>query len=100
MKSRTILLIAIIIFLLGAVLGGVSAAQPSEKSVAVATLTNVRDFAPAVTPDGVDYAVDGGALFAGRGSDLLLLPTPAGLIVNAVAVSSQHTERVYIGAAN
>ena len=100
MKSRTILLIAIVIFLLGAVLGGVSAAQPSEKSVAVATLTNVRDFAPAVTPDGVAYAVDGGALFAGSGSDWRLLPTPAGLIVNAVAVSSQQAERVYIGAAN
>jgi len=100
MKSRTILLVAITIFLLGAVLVGMSAGQTAEKRAVVATLANVRDFAPAVAQNGVAYAVDGGLLFAGTGASWNRLSTPAGLIVNAVAVSSQQPERVYIGAAN
>jgi len=100
MKSRTILLVTITIFLLGAVLAGMSAGQTAEKRGIVGALTNVRDFAPAVAQNGVAYAVDGGLLFAGTGASWTRLSTPAGLIVNAVAVSSQQPERVYIGAAN
>lgn len=100
MKSRTILLIMITIFLLGAVLTGLIAAQTSDKAVTVHTLRNVRDYTPAVAQNGVAYAVDGGLLFAGSGTDWQRLTTPAGVIVNAVAVSSQQPERVYIGAAN
>ncbi|MBI3960074.1 MAG: hypothetical protein HY328_14775 [Chloroflexi bacterium] len=100
MKSRTILLAMITIFLLGAVLAGMATALEPNKSVAVETLTNVRDFAPAVAQNGVSYAVDGGLLFAGNETTWQRLPTPAGLIVNAVAVSSRQPELVYIGAAN
>ncbi len=100
MKIRTILLTLITIFLLGAVLAGiVSAREPVRKAESV-RLSNVRDYSSAPSATGFAYAVDGGLLFAGKGTTWQRLPTPSTLIVNAVAVSSQQPELVYIGAAN
>ncbi len=102
MKSRTILFVITTILLLGAVLAGmVSARETDVKSAASAvSLTNVRDYAAADAQGAPSYAVDGGLLFAGNGSTWQRLSTPAGLIVNAVAVSSNQPDLVYIGAAN
>ena len=106
MKNRTVLLVMITLFLLGAVLAGVVSAREPVAPVAAISLTNVRDYTPAVSQISVAYAVDGGALFAGTGTIAdngtvwQRLSTPAGLIVNAVAVSSRQPELVYIGAAN
>lgn len=100
MKSRTILLAMMPIFLLGSVLFGVNNALQPSPAIVAETLTNVRDFAPAATTSSVSYAVDGGILFASQGAAWRRLSTPAGVIVNAVAVSSRQPDLVYIGAAN
>ena len=94
------ILTLITFFLLGAVLAGmVSAREPNRETEAV-QLSNVREYAAAGSADYLSYAVDGGLLFAGNGAQWQPLPTPAGVIVNAVAVSSRQPELVYIGAAN
>ncbi len=63
-------------------------------------LRNVRDYAAAPDAFGTNYAIDGGALFAG-GPDLWqYVETPEGVIVNTVAVDSAASEALYIGAAN
>lgn len=100
MKIRTVLLAMITVFLFGAVLAGMVSALEPERVAVAEQLTNVRDFAPSVTAGGPAYAVDGGALFAGQANRWQRLATPAGVIVNAVAVSSRQPELVYIGAAN
>lgn len=100
MKIRTILLTLVTFFLLGAILAGMVSAREPVREVKTVSLSNVRDYAAAGSVDNPSYAVDGGLLFAGNGSQWQRLSTPAGLIVNAVAVSSRQPELVYIGAAN
>jgi photosystem II stability/assembly factor-like uncharacterized protein len=100
MKIRTLLLTLTTVLLLCAVLAGVVSAREPAAPAAAESLTNVRDYAPSIAQNGVSYAVDGGALLASIGSGWQRLSTPAGLIVNAVAVSSRQPELVYIGAAN
>ncbi len=100
MKIRTLLLTLITFFLFGAILAGMVSAREPNRQVETVSLSNVRDYAPAVSADNLSYAVDGGLLFAGNGGRWQRLSTPAGLIVNAVAVSSRQPELVYIGAAN
>ncbi|MFZ1757329.1 MAG: hypothetical protein WAU10_26520, partial [Caldilineaceae bacterium] len=100
MKIRTILLTLITIFLLGAVLAGIVSAREPVREAEAVQLSNVRDYAAAASPTGLSYAVDGGLLYAGNGASWQRLPTPAGVIVNAVAVSSRQAELVYMGAAN
>lgn len=63
-------------------------------------LENVRAYAPAVTPGGDGYAVDGGLLYAGEPGRWRLVETPDDLIVNAVAVDSRRPEILVIGAAD
>lgn len=100
MKIRTLLLTLVTFFLLGAVLAGMVSARESVRETEIVSLSNVRDYAAAGSADNPSYAVDGGVLFAGNGSQWQRLSTPAGVIVNAVAVSSRQPELVYIGAAN
>lgn len=63
-------------------------------------LENVRDFAPALTADGLNYAIDGGLLYAGRPLDWQRVSTPAGVIVGAVALDARNPDALFIGAAN
>lgn len=65
-----------------------------------ASLENVRAYAPAVTLDGMSYAVDGGNLYAGRPLSWNRVFLPEGVIANVVAIDSHNPERVYVGAAN
>jgi hypothetical protein len=64
------------------------------------SLDNVRDFAPALTPDGLSYAVDGGTLYAGRPLDWQRVSVPDGVIVGAVALDANNPQNLYIGAAD
>ncbi len=100
MKIRTILLTLVTFFLLGAVLAGMVSAREPVRQTETVSLSNVRDYAAAGSTNDLSYAVDGGLLFAGNGSQWQPLSTPAGVIVNAVAVSSRQPELVYMGAAN
>ncbi len=71
-----------------------------DSAAPTVALRNVRDYAAATDAFGVNYAIDGGALFAG-GPDLWqYVETPEGVIVNSVAVDSAASEAIYIGAAN
>ena len=66
--------------------------------VTVATLENVRAYAPAVTPTGNSFVVDQGLLYMGQPGVWQLVNTPDNLIINAVAVDSNRPEIVVIGA--
>jgi hypothetical protein len=78
----------------------VTSALESSPEGRVTSLENVRDYAPALGVDGVNYAVDGGDLYVGGPGAWLRVQTPQGVIVNSVAMSSMDSRLVYIGAAN
>lgn len=65
-----------------------------------ANLENVRAYAAAPQSAGLNYAVDGGVLYAGRPGEWRKVATPDGVIVGAVAVDSSRPGLLYIGAAN
>lgn len=69
-------------------------------SSAVTVLANVRSYSPAVTANGLNYAVDGGTLFVGKTGAWMPVATPAGVIVNTVTQDSRLADVVYMGAAN
>lgn len=100
MKVRTFLLTLVTVFLLGAVLVGMVSAREPVREAEFVPLSNVRDYAAAGSADNPSYAVDGGLLLTGNGSRWQRLSTPAGVVANAVAVSSRQPELVYMGAAN
>jgi photosystem II stability/assembly factor-like uncharacterized protein len=93
-------MIIVTILLTGAVLINAVSALEVEEQTTVVNLENVRDYAPASTIDGVNYAVDGGKLFVGAPGNWQHLSTPNNVMVNAVAVSRQDANLLYIGAAN
>lgn len=64
------------------------------------TLENVRDYASAVTPNGANYAVDAGLLYAGQPNNWQRVILPEGVIANAVAIDSRNDNAVYVGAAS
>ncbi|MBI1299564.1 hypothetical protein GC175_31960 [bacterium] len=99
MSLRKLLMMMVTLLLIGAVFVGMVSALETEQKPTVATLQNVRDFAPAYEIDGVNYAIDAGELFAGIPGAWRSVATPEGVIVNAVAVSRQDGT-LYIGAAN
>lgn len=99
MNLRKLLMMMVTLLLIGAVFAGMVSALETEQKPTVATLQNVRDFAPAYEIDGVNYAIDAGELFAGMPGAWRSVATPEGVIVNAVAVSHQDGT-LYIGAAN
>jgi len=111
MWTRRSILIILTITLASAVwLSTAHALQPAQRTTqAVVTLQNVRNYAPAVTAGGTNYAVDGGLLFAGAPGAWHPISVPDGVIVGAVAVHPSRTESgaadagastLYIGAAN
>lgn len=104
MKIRTLLFAITTLFLLGAIWTGMvsagESAAPGGRGDVKSGLANVRDYAAAPTAETPSYAIDGGLLYAGSQGEWRLLPTPAGVIANAVAVSSRQPEIVYMGAAN
>ena len=72
--------------------------QPRTRQIV--TLNNVRDYVVASSTTELYYAVDGGALYVGGPAKWVHLPTPADIIINAVAIDVHAPDRLYIGAAN
>lgn len=100
MSLRKILLIVVTMLLAGAVFAGIVSALEPEETAVIATLENVRDYAPAADADGLNYAVDGGRLFAGEPGEWHEVRAPEDVLVNAVALSRSDANLLYIGAAN
>jgi hypothetical protein len=101
MTARRILIIVLTLVLVVSVLAGfVNALDTSAKPAVRANLSNVRDFTAAQTTNGLNYAVDGGLLFAGGEMGWTQIATPQDIVVGAVAVDSAAGETIYIGAAN
>ena len=97
---RKIFFVLVTTILLGAVFAGAINALSPAASTSKATLSNVRAYAPAIDDGSVNFAVDGGELFAGQPSDWDKIALPAGVIANAVAVDANDAALVYVGAAN
>lgn len=98
MKVKTLSIIVVSILLIGAVLAGFSSAQTTDNPEVISSLQNVRDYSVASQGGGMNYAVDGGALFVGNQEGWRAVETPDNVIINAVAQSTDG-ETVYIGAA-
>ncbi len=95
-----ILLTGTTLVLLALVASVGAAAGSGPRSISITELENVRAYAAAAQVDGRSYAVDDGRLYAGVNGAWEQLPTPRGVIVNAVAVDRLEPENVFIGAAN
>ena len=102
MNMRKLTLIITTILIASITFVSVVQALGSEQDAptAVIALANVRDYSPAVTVNGLNYAVDGGELFVGKTGAWMPVSTPAGIIVNTVAQDSRLADVVYMGAAN
>ncbi|MEX1018339.1 MAG: hypothetical protein WDZ49_01695 [Litorilinea sp.] len=101
MKARHIFILITTILLIAGVTTGVSQALnalPAPRTVA--QLENVRAYAVAPDATGINYAVDGGVLFAGNPGEWTEIRTPADVVVGTVATDAQQPERLYMGAAN
>ncbi|HAJ37172.1 MAG TPA: hypothetical protein DCL15_15985 [Chloroflexi bacterium] len=103
---RKLFFIATTTILILSLFAGIVSALDTQAGVAVKTdavkanLENVRAYAAAAQSAGLNYAVDGGALYSGRPGEWRKVATPDGVIVGAVAVDSSRPGRLYIGAAN
>jgi hypothetical protein len=107
MNARRIMMILTTLALVVAIVLGVSslqtvtasnAALPQSNKVA---LDNVRAYAPAADgADGVNYAIDGGLLYAGKPLDWKRVALPDGVIANAVTSDANNSNTVYVGASN
>ena len=95
-----ILLTGTTLMLLALVASVGAAAGSGQSSVSITDLENVRAYAAAAQVDGRSYAVDDGRLYAGVNGAWARLPTPRGVIVNAVVVDKLDPDTVFIGAAN
>ncbi len=101
MKTRHIFMLIVTIILIGAVAVGVfQAAISAETLQTVATLENVRAYAPAPTADGQSYAIEGGKLFAGVPLHWTEVKIPQNVVASAVAIDSRQPNIIYMGAAN
>lgn len=101
MKSRRIfIIITTLLLIAGVAMGTLQSlnAQPALRTIS--TLENVRHYAPATQVDGLNFAVEGGVLFAGGPGAWTEVATPDNVIVATVAVDAAYPDRVYIGAAN
>src|SRR5256885_134202 len=91
-RKNTISIIILTTILIGAVFTGVVNALNANATNAVRThLSNVRAYTPAPTAKSVNYAVDGGVLFAGGPQGWAEIKTPDNIIVGAVAVDHNNT---------
>ena len=82
-------------------LGSITAATANLPQSNKVALDNVRAYAAA--PDsatGVNYAIDGGLLYAGKPLDWMRVALPDGVIANAVIADTNNSNNVYVGAAN
>lgn len=102
MRTRTLIQIILTLTLIVAVFAGVANAQSRDGNHGNQgpALQNLRDFAPARQPGGVQYAVDGGRLMVDEGQGWHPVTLPEGVIANAVALDPQDEQMVYVGAAN
>ena len=73
---------------------------PQSSARQMVALNNVRDYVAASSTTDFYYAVDGGTLYAGGPTKWVRLPTPADIIISAVAIDVHSPDRLYIGAAN
>jgi hypothetical protein len=96
-----IVLVGITVLLISAVYTNVVSAVGNALLInAKPSLENVRDYAPAASATALTYAVDGGFLYVGQPNHWVQRPTPPDVVVAAVAVDPNDTQKVYIGAAN
>lgn len=96
-----IVLIGITVLLISAVYTNVVSAVGNALLInAKPALENVRDYAPALSSTTVTYAVDSGFLYAGQPGHWVQRPTPPNVVVGAVALDPNDTQKVYLGAAN
>ena len=95
-----ILLTGTTLMLLALVASVSAAAGSGPRSISITELENVRAYAAAARVNGRSYAVDDGWLYAGVNGAWEQLPTPHGVIVNAVAVDRLDPDSVFIGAAD
>ena len=100
-RKNTISIILLTVIMLSAVFTGVVNALSNDTSHALkTTLSNVRAYTPATNTNNVNYAVDGGVLFAGGLQGWSEVQTPENVIVGAVAVDNNLPQALYVGAAN
>jgi hypothetical protein len=102
MNTRTNQIFKIIsttILLLALFAGVVNARNANPAPSAKANLSNVRDYAAALTGDQ-HYAIDGGLLYVGGAAGWSQVATPEEVIVSAVALDPANPAAIYIGAAN
>lgn len=107
LNGRRIMMVLTAIALVAALVLGISslnrvtasnAGLPQTNKV---QLDNVRAYAAA--PDsatGINYAIDGGLLYAGKPLDWQRIALPNGVIANAVVADANNSANVYVGAAN
>ena len=100
LKGKSITIMITVLLISAVYTGVVSAVGNSFISNAKPNLENVRDYAPASSPDAISYAVDGGLLYAGQPNHWMQRPTPPDVIVGAVVADPSNPQKVYIGAAN
>ena len=100
MRIHTILITLITLFLCSAAVVGLVSANEADRNALAVQLYNVREYAPAAQPGGLNFAVDGGKLYAGGAEGWRRLPTPNALIASAVALHPQQAGVVYLGAAD
>lgn len=97
----TVLLVIMLsaIYTAVATVGGVQATSNVKTN-----LENVRDYSPAwsttVADATLNYAIDGGYLYAGVPGQWRELEVPQGVIAGAVTVDPYHPTTLYLGAAN
>ncbi len=100
MRIHTILITLITLFLCSAAVVGLVSANGAERNDLAVQLYNVREYAPAAQPGGLNFAVEGGKLYAGGAEGWRRLAIPNALIASAVASHPQQAGVVYLGAAN
>ncbi|MEZ4863220.1 MAG: hypothetical protein R3C14_18010 [Caldilineaceae bacterium] len=100
LRGKLFAIVTFIILISALYTGAVNAGEPASLLQRKNQLENVRDYAPALSADALNYAIDGGLLFAGQPTAWQQLPTPANVIVGAVAQDPENAQTLYIGAAN
>jgi len=82
-------------------LGSITPAMAGLPQTNKVALDNVRAYAAAPdSANGVNYAIDGGLLYAGKPLDWQRIALPDGVIANAVVADANDSNHVYVGAAN
>lgn len=99
-RGKFVSVMLLVIMISALYTGAVNAVSEGAVIVRKGNLDNVRDYAAAFTATELNYAVDGGVLYAGTPTAWRTIPTPANVIVSAVAIDPAHPSTIYIGAAN